>query len=68
MMGHCEASGAGRSNRVPHTHEFAGRWLLAQLTQCARMNERKLDRIIGAQERQGFVRVSKRVVAEMGDL
>jgi len=44
----------------------AGRRLLAQLTQCAREHEKKLDRIIGAKEQRGFVRVLKRIIAEMG--
>jgi len=44
----------------------AGRRLLAELTRCARIHERKLDRIIGAKEQEGFVRVLKRIIAELG--
>src|SRR5215467_14698625 len=43
----------------------AGRRLLAELTRCARVHERNLDRVIGVRERDGFVRVLKRI-AEMG--
>jgi len=44
----------------------AGRKLLAQLTRCARAHERNLDRVIGARERKTFVRVLKRIAAELG--
>ena len=44
----------------------AGRALLAELTRCARAHERKLDRIIGAGAQKGFVRVLKRIIAELG--
>jgi DNA-binding MarR family transcriptional regulator len=44
----------------------AGRRLLAELTRCAREHERKLDRVIGAREQKGFVRVLKRIIAEVG--
>jgi DNA-binding MarR family transcriptional regulator len=44
----------------------AGRRLLAELTRCARVHEQKLDRIIGAREQKGFVRLLKRIIAEMG--
>jgi DNA-binding MarR family transcriptional regulator len=44
----------------------AGRRLLAELTRCARVHERKLDRIIGAKERKGFVRALKRIIAQAG--
>jgi DNA-binding MarR family transcriptional regulator len=44
----------------------AGRRLLAELTQCAREHEKKLDRIIGAKEQKGFVQVLKRIIADMG--
>jgi DNA-binding MarR family transcriptional regulator len=43
----------------------AGRRLLAELTQCARKHERNLDKIIGAKDQRGFVRVLKRIIAEM---
>src|SRR5215813_12526821 len=43
----------------------AGRRLLDELTRCARVHERNLDRVIGVRERDGFVRVLKRI-AEMG--
>src|SRR5215467_7045703 len=39
----------------------AGRRLLAELTRCARVHERNLDRVIGVRERDGFVRVLKRI-------
>jgi DNA-binding MarR family transcriptional regulator len=44
----------------------AGRSLLAALTRCARTHERKLDRIIGAGAQKEFVRVLKRIIAELG--
>ncbi|HEY1541882.1 MAG TPA: MarR family transcriptional regulator [Xanthobacteraceae bacterium] len=44
----------------------AGRRLLAELTRCAREHERKLDRVVGAREQKGFVRVLKRIIAEVG--
>jgi DNA-binding MarR family transcriptional regulator len=44
----------------------AGRRLLAELTRCAREHERKLDRIIGAEDQKGFVRILKRIIAEAG--
>jgi hypothetical protein len=33
---------------------------------CARSHERNLDRIIGAREQKGFVRILKRIIAEAG--
>jgi len=44
----------------------AGKLLLAQLLRCARAHERNLDRIIGAREQKSFVRVLKRIIAEVG--
>lgn len=44
----------------------AGRRLLAELTRCARVHERNLDRIIGARVQKDFVRALKRIIAEMG--
>ena len=44
----------------------AGRRLLDELTRCARVHERNLDRIIGAKEQKAFVRVLKRIVAHAG--
>ena len=44
----------------------AGKSLLAQLVRCARTHERNLDRIIGAREQKSFVRVLKRIIAEVG--
>jgi DNA-binding MarR family transcriptional regulator len=44
----------------------AGRRLLAELTRCARAHERNLDRIIGEGEQKDFVRVLKRIIAQMG--
>jgi DNA-binding MarR family transcriptional regulator len=44
----------------------AGRRLLAELTRCAREHEKKLDRIVGASEQKGFVRILKRIIADMG--
>ena len=44
----------------------AGRALLGELTRCARTHERNLDRIIGAREQKSFVRILKRIIAEMG--
>ena len=44
----------------------AGRRLLDELTRRAREHEKKLDRIIGAREQKAFVRVLRRIIAEMG--
>ena len=44
----------------------AGRRLLGELTRCAREHERNLDRIIGAREQKGFVRILTRIIGEMG--
>jgi DNA-binding MarR family transcriptional regulator len=44
----------------------AGRRLLDDLTRCARAHERNLDRVIGVRERDGFVRVLKKMIAELG--
>ena len=44
----------------------AGRRLLAELTRCARVHERNLDRIIGTRMQKDFVRALKRIIAEMG--
>ena len=43
-----------------------GKSLLAQLVRCARAHERNLDRIIGAREQRSFVRILKRIIAEVG--
>ena len=44
----------------------AGRRLLDELTECARVHERSLDRIIGVKQQKAFVRVLKRIIAELG--
>jgi len=44
----------------------AGRKLLAQLTRCARIHERNLDRVIGPREQKAFVRALRRIIAEIG--
>ena len=44
----------------------SGKSLLAQLVRCARAHERNLDRIIGAREQKSFVRILKRIIAEVG--
>jgi DNA-binding MarR family transcriptional regulator len=44
----------------------AGRRLLGELTRCARVHERNLDRIIGAKEQKAFVRALKRIIAQAG--
>jgi DNA-binding MarR family transcriptional regulator len=44
----------------------AGRGLLAALTRRAREHERRLDRVIGVRDQKNFVRVLKRIIAEMG--
>jgi DNA-binding MarR family transcriptional regulator len=44
----------------------SGRRLLAELTRCARTHERTLDRIIGAKGQKDFVRLLKRIIAELG--
>jgi DNA-binding MarR family transcriptional regulator len=44
----------------------AGRRLLGELTRCARTHERNLDHIIGVRDQKSFVRVLKRIIAEMG--
>lgn len=43
----------------------AGERTLEQLMVCARKHEKNLDRIIGAKNRDNFVRILKRIVAEM---
>src|SRR5712675_2121846 len=44
----------------------AGRRLLDELTRCAREHEKKLDQIIGTKGQKDFVRVLKRIIAELG--
>jgi DNA-binding MarR family transcriptional regulator len=44
----------------------AGRRLLDELTACARMHERNLDKIIGVKDQKNFVRVLQRIIAAMG--
>lgn len=43
----------------------AGDKLLKQLTACARRHERKLDAIIGTRDRAAFVRVLRRIAADL---
>src|SRR5689334_18992365 len=44
----------------------AGKRLLAQLTRCARVHERKLDHVIGPRDQKSFLRALKRIAAEVG--
>ena len=44
----------------------AGERLLKQLTVCAAEHDRNLDRIIGLRDRERFLRILKRLVAELG--
>ena len=43
----------------------AGRRMLRQFTELARVHERNLDRIIGPRERAAFLRVLRRITAEI---
>jgi DNA-binding MarR family transcriptional regulator len=44
----------------------AGEELLRELTECAKRHEDNLDRIIGAGERARFLRILRRIAAELG--
>jgi DNA-binding MarR family transcriptional regulator len=44
----------------------AGQELLRKLTECARRHEDNLDRVIGAGERRRFLRVLRKIAAELG--
>lgn len=44
----------------------SGRDMLARLTECAERHERNLDRIIGPRERERFVRILRKLAAELG--
>ena len=43
----------------------AGQALLRRLTQCAARHERNLDRIVGARDRPRFMRVLRKLMAEL---
>jgi len=43
----------------------AGKKTLTQLTRCARRHERNLDAIIGERDRKRFVRILKKIAAEI---
>jgi DNA-binding MarR family transcriptional regulator len=43
----------------------AGKKVLTQLTRCARQHERILDTIIGRRDRTSFLRILKRIAAEI---
>ena len=43
----------------------AGKKTLTQLTRCARRHERNLDAIIGQRDRTRFIRILKRIAAEI---
>ena len=43
-----------------------GRATLAQLTECVERHERRMDRIIGPRDRAKFVRILKKLTAELG--
>jgi DNA-binding MarR family transcriptional regulator len=43
----------------------AGKKTLATLTRCARVHERKLERIIGRQDRRRFLAILKKIAAEI---
>jgi DNA-binding MarR family transcriptional regulator len=44
----------------------AGEELLRKLTECAKRHEDDLDRVIGAGERARFLRILRRIAAELG--
>jgi DNA-binding MarR family transcriptional regulator len=43
----------------------AGKKILTTLTRCARRHERNLDHVIGARERKRFIRILKKIAAEI---
>jgi len=43
----------------------AGKKMLAEMTRCARQHERNLDRIIGQRDRERFLRLLKKIAAEI---
>jgi len=43
----------------------AGQNTLAEMTRCARLHERKLDRIVGRRNRPRFVRLLQKIAAEI---
>lgn len=44
----------------------AGERMLAELTECARRHDRNLDRIIGPRDRATFLKILRRIAAELG--
>ena len=44
----------------------AGEELLRRLTECAKRHEDNLDRVIGARDRARFLRILRKVMAELG--
>lgn len=44
----------------------SGKKVLSMLTQCARRHERNLDRVIGERDRKRFIRILKKIAAEIG--
>src|SRR5262249_34972174 len=43
----------------------AGKKVLITMTRCARQHERNLDSVIGARDRKRFIRILKKIAAEM---
>ncbi len=43
----------------------AGKKILTTLTRCARRHERNLDHVIGARDRKRFIRILKKIAAEI---
>jgi hypothetical protein len=43
----------------------AGKKMLTDLTRCARRHERNLDRIIGPRDRQRFLKLLKKIAAQI---
>jgi DNA-binding MarR family transcriptional regulator len=43
----------------------AGKKVLTNMTRCARRHERNLDQLIGERERKKFIRILKKIVAEI---
>jgi DNA-binding MarR family transcriptional regulator len=61
-----------RRSRLPHDRRAyslsltaAGERMLAKLTECATRHDRNLDRIVGPRDRAAFLRILRKIVAEL---
>ncbi len=43
----------------------AGKKVLTSMTRCARRHERNLDQLIGERDRKKFIRILKKIAAEI---